>query len=108
VDSNSCVNNAFTAITVQSCIGIDDGLEGIGIIVYPNATRGQFTIQKTANLNKSVAVRLLDTNSKLIIQKVIPSGTPSVEMDITHCSTGIYFVHLIIDGELFVMEVLKN
>jgi hypothetical protein len=107
-DGNSCINSDTTIITVDVCAGIDNINTDFGIIIYPNPSTGQFTIEKPNNLNEEVQVKLLDATSKLILEKVIPIGQQKVEMDIRNYSKGIYYLHIIVDDEHFVKQILKN
>jgi PKD repeat protein len=107
-DGNSCINSDTTIITVDICIGIDNINSDSGIIIYPNPSTGQFTIEKPNDLNKEVQVKLLDATSKLILEKIIPIGDQKVEMDIRNYSKGIYYLQLIVDDEIFIKQLLKN
>lgn len=107
-DGNSCINSDTTIITVQLCTGIDNFGNDFGILIYPNPSTGQFTIEKPRDLNKEVQVKLLDVTSKLILEKVIPVDQQKVEMDIRNYSKGIYYLQLIVNDEIFVKQVLKN
>jgi hypothetical protein len=107
-DGNSCINSDTTIVTVDVCTGIDNISTDFGIIIYPNPSIGQFTIEKPSDLNKEVQVKLLDATSKLILEKVIPIGKQKVEMDIRNYSKGIYYLHLIVNDEHFVKQILKN
>ncbi|PCI94138.1 MAG: hypothetical protein COB15_14850 [Flavobacteriales bacterium] len=107
-DGNSCINSDTTIITVDICTGIDNISTDYGIIIYPNPSTGQFTIEKPNDLNKKVQVKLLDATSKLILEKVIPVGKQKIEMDIRNYSKGIYYLQLIVDDKIFIKQILKN
>lgn len=107
-DTNSCTNSDTTIITVDACTGIDNINTVFGIIIYPNPSLRKFTIEKPNDLNKEVQIKLLDATSKLILEKVSPIGKQKVDMDIRNYSKGIYYLQLIVDGEVFVKQILKN
>ncbi len=107
-DGNSCINSDTSIITVENCTGIDNIKNDFGIIFYPNPNIGQFAIEKTSNLNKEIKVQLLDIASKLILEIVIPIDKQKLEIDITKYSKGIYYLHLNIDDEQLVKQILKN
>lgn len=107
-DGNSCINSDTTIITVQLCTGVENIDNDFGILIYPNPSTGQFTIEKPSDLNKEVQVKLLDVTSKLILEKVIPADQQKVEIDIRNYSKGIYYLQLIVNDEIFVKQVLKN
>jgi hypothetical protein len=107
-DGNSCINSDTTVVTVEVCTGINNISSDFGIIIYPNPSTGQFTIEKPNDLNKEVQVRLLDSSSKLIVSKTIPIGQQKIEMDIRNYSKGIYYLQLIIKDQVFIKQILKN
>ena len=53
-------------------------------------------------------MKLLDGNSKLIIDKTILNNQDIIEFDITNYSKGLYYLHIIIDNKTFVKKILKN
>lgn len=107
-DGNSCTNSDTTIVTVEICTSIDNVSTDYGIIIYPNPSTGQFTIEKPNDLNKTVQVKLLDATSKLILENVIQIGNQKIEIDIRNYSKGIYYLQLIVDDKIFVKQILKN
>jgi uncharacterized repeat protein (TIGR01451 family) len=107
-DSNSCINSDTTIINVMLCTAIDESTTDFGIIIYPNPNTGLFTVEKPSDLNKQVIIKLLDVSSKLILEKVIQAGQQKIDMDITNYSKGIYYLQLIVEGEVFVKQILKD
>jgi hypothetical protein len=73
-DINSCINSDSTFITVEQCVGIDDFVNDLGILIYPNPNTGLFIIEKSSELDKEVNISLLDASSRVVIDKVIPKG----------------------------------
>ncbi|PCJ28554.1 MAG: hypothetical protein COA97_01010 [Flavobacteriales bacterium] len=105
---NSCGNGTQACQTISIITGIDEVENNFGILIYPNPNTGQFIIEKPSDLNKEVKVKLLDATSKLIMDKIIPIGKQKIEMNITQYSSGIYYLQLIIDDEVFVKQILKD
>lgn len=107
-DTNSCINNDTTVVTVKMCVGVDEIDDDLGILIYPNPNTGLFTIEKPTGIQEAVQVKILDAMSKLIIDKVIPIGKRKLEIDITNYSDGIYYLQLVVGEEVFVKQILKN
>lgn len=107
-DTNSCVNRDTTIITIDACTGINNSTSDFGILIYPNPSTGLFTIEKPNNLNKEVQIRVLDATSKLIVENTISLGKQKIEVDITTYSSGIYYLQLQVEEEVFVKQILKK
>ena len=107
-DGNSCTNSDTTGIKVEICTGINDISTDFGINIYPNPNTGQFIINKPNDLNKEVHIKLLDITSRLILEKVIPTGKKNVTIDIRNYSNGMYYLYLIVDDEQLVKQIIKK
>ncbi|PKP51400.1 MAG: hypothetical protein CVT95_00915 [Bacteroidetes bacterium HGW-Bacteroidetes-12] len=107
-DINSCINSDSTFITVEQCVGIDDFVNDLGILIYPNPNTGLFIIEKSSELDKEVNISLLDASSRVVIDKVIPKGQQKIEMDITSYSKGVYYLQMTIGDKVYVKQILKN
>jgi len=107
-DNNSCINSDTTNVYVVLCTSIEDVNVVPNIKIYPNPNTGKFIIEKINEINQSINVKLLDGNSKLIIDKTILNNQDIIEFDITNYSKGLYYLHIIIDNKTFVKKILKN
>ena len=100
IDTSSCV--------VLANVGINEVANGFGILVYPNPNTGEFTVEKPVKLNKAVEVKILDATSKMIIDKVLPIRKQKLSINIRGYSNGVYYLQMIVEGEVFVMPILKE
>lgn len=107
-DSNSCINSDTTSIYVVLCTSIEDINVIPNIKIYPNPNTGKFIVEKINEFNQSINVKLLDGNSKIIIDKTILNNQDIIDFDITNYSKGLYYLHIIIDNNTFVKKILKN
>lgn len=107
-DNNSCINSDTTSVYVVLCTNIEDVNVIPNIRIYPNPNTGKFIVEKINEFNQSISVKLLDGNSKLIIDKTILNNQDIIEFDITNYSKGLYYLHIIIDNNTFVKKILKN
>ena len=67
-DGNQCVNSDTTIVTVDICAGLENMNTDFGIIIHPNPTDGNFSIDLRDNYN-IVSVRITDLRGKLIQSK---------------------------------------
>lgn len=92
------------AITVDPCIGIDEGTDmNDNISVYPNPNNGQFTfdieIPGTAHFNLSV----VDMMGKVVYGKELRNitGNYKQNIDLEGIADGIYFVRVDMNGQTY-------
>jgi hypothetical protein len=104
---NSCTNTDTTSITIESCAGVETYNNPFGILIYPNPTSGEFTIEKPKNLNSDVIIKLVDVNSKLILKDNLPTDKQELKIDLRTFSTGIYYLQFIVEGEQFIKKIIK-
>ncbi len=91
-NSNNC--QASDTIFANELVGIDDILDPVAVLVYPNPSTGKFnlTIDKA---NSIVKLRILDPVGKEIYSDTILSNvTYSTTLDLTTAANGVYFVQL--------------
>jgi len=106
-DDGTCINSDTTTIVIEGCAGINDNFQEIGILIYPSPNSGKFTIEIPSDLNREVDVKLVDSNSKLILVRTMLKGDTKIEVDITNYNGGIYYLHLIIDDIIYIEKILK-
>ena len=96
-DTTECID-----VTIS---GIDDYDDGI-LSLYPNPTTGMVNVQFTMNNEQSGAgeIQVLDVYGRLL-QTVETCHGASLQIDLSHYATGIYFVRMVNGGK--VMAVRK-
>ncbi len=108
VDTNGCVNDDTTIITVNLCVGIDENENELDILIYPNPNTGKFTIEKGTEINNPIEVIVLDMHTKKIVDTIIPKESQKIEIDITTYGNGIYFLQLSAGEKIVIKRVFKN
>lgn len=106
ITKNGCIDTSSCYSIIA--IGVNEVINDLGILIYPNPNTGLFTIEKSSELDKKVNISLLDASSRVIIDKLIPKGQQKIEMDITSYSKGVYYLQLTVGKEVFVKKILKN
>jgi hypothetical protein len=86
----------------------DNGVEAIRkteTIVYPNPSNSDFTIKINADSDVEASVEIIDIYGKKLMQSKARTGT-SIKMG-QQLKSGIYFVRVIIAGEVTTTKVIK-
>jgi len=72
--------------------------EVTGLVAYPNPTRGMLTLAINKELLSQVhSIKIYNTSS-VLIQDISRQKKERVNIDLSDLSTGIYFLHIQIDG----------
>jgi hypothetical protein len=73
--------------------------KGSKILVYPNPTTGEFTVQ-FEDMTRSATVRIMDIQGRVMEQRnVEPSQMPSANFNLSGKSAGIYLIEVLQDGQ---------
>lgn len=67
-NADSC-SDVFCDSVFVSDVGIDRGLNGAKLSVFPNPTSGTFTVEWSNHLNEEVEVELLDLTGRVLLQR---------------------------------------
>ena len=85
-DANGC--DTVITFTVGTSAGIgDDPAIAETLLIYPNPTKGIFTLELEGEYN----VRITDARGRLILEK---SGVDKTEFDLSMQERAVYFVHV--------------
>jgi len=87
---------------------INEILRGSEIIIYSNPSHGIFTIERPVNTIEKAHIKILDVNSKLILETTIEKESQNTSIDISKYNSGIYFIKLIIKNQVSVKRILKE
>lgn len=113
VDVNGCMNSAAISVSVASCENIAkfQGLNGIGVSVFPNPTKGKITIKDSKIGTTQVRARVLDLHSKVILDQMLQfnPADQTAELTISQLSAGTYFLKLSFDNDRTeVLRIIKE
>ncbi|WP_417619777.1 M4 family metallopeptidase [Oceanihabitans sediminis] len=75
--------------------------------VYPNPSNGVFTLKKTQNIHLSSA-KIHDINGRVIKEFDLSNMQMKKDMDLTHLSSGIYFVTITSPEAKTVLKLVKQ
>ena len=78
------------SITVNT-VGITEIIQTLNLIVYPNPTTGELRIENGELKIENVAI--YDVMGRLLQSKIVNQKS-KIELDISHLSSGIYFLRI--------------
>lgn len=102
------VNNAL--ISVTGTVDTED-FTFEEFVVYPNPTKGIFSLKLTPDTNSPVAVSIYDIRGRLIKADTFEENLTTVfhkEFDLNHLETGIYFIMVKNGDKKATKKLIKN
>ncbi|EAR13480.1 hypothetical protein PI23P_03262 [Polaribacter irgensii 23-P] len=92
--------------TVGSTLATNDfNTPEMGISFYPNPIQKDLNLQSTAiELSKNVTYYISDTTGKIVKKGNVKNKT----IDVENLNSGVYFIHLNIDGKKQNFKFIKN
>lgn len=103
-DLNSCTGVDSTTITVETCTGLNTSFDLNKIVVQPNPTNKDITID--LNTSKNVSIEILNTLGQ-VVTNLNYLNTQRINLELGNME-GIYFIRLTIDNAVKVIKVLKQ
>jgi endoglucanase len=102
-------SSAIAAPVIAQVARPTDSVFAANTILWPNPTRDNFTIQMNDTLQGKMVVQVIDGEgaSRLVTNSVKTPGVSSLTVPISELPSGVYFVRIIVDGEVLVRKVLK-
>jgi|GEM_PF-1764051 len=97
VDTSECVE--------VNTVGIDESTFGSGFTLYPNPTRGDFSVDLGREYN-SISVSLTDLSGRIIVLKSYDK-TDVVQLEINQ-PAGMYFVIIESDDQKAIIQLIKE
>ncbi len=96
-DNMGCIGKDTIMITFVDCTGLNNiDLENFIISVYPNPTKGKFTISSTETNIAKLKLEVLDVNGRIVYKNQVlnTKGFISENIDLSHRAKGIYIMRL--------------
>ena len=86
--------------------GTDDVTETLQFKIYPNPAKDKFKVQcqkffegmPSAKV-EAVKVEILDLNGIKLIEKLLPAGSETIEIDVSGLESGVYFCRLVSENK---------
>jgi hypothetical protein len=109
VDEDGCVGSAAQCTTIDLNVGGEEGIAiERGVSIFPNPSRGEFTL--SLDLKGLVSVQVFDAQGRLVHTEAFnaQSGTTNKTLDLSNMAKGTYLLKVNNSGaaltELLVIE----
>jgi hypothetical protein len=100
-----CANTATAGIVVSPCTGLQtSNLNLQNLLVYPNPSNGEFTVELKNGLNKTIEVT--DLTGRVILSNT--TSKDKVNVNISHLANGIYYVKVQSNNAVEVIKIMKQ
>ncbi len=96
-DGNGCSGQALQTVNVDGCVGLFENNK-IEYAIYPNPAQGNFTIVSEMEFD---AIELRDINGRLI-----QSINSNELVNISKLSSGVYFIEMNHEGQLYIERLI--
>lgn len=96
VDGNGCENFATDLIYVKQWMGINKIMNGIQIEIYPNPSKGSFTLKLNSDRSEILSLKIVNNLGKSVFEEtnINPGVNFSRMIDLTDSPEGLYFLNL--------------
>ena len=94
VDAYGC--NASDSVLINFVLNVEDINQNIAFDVYPNPTKGQFTIQIEGTISQTYSLEIVNIQGQVLYQKDINvnSSKYSESIDVSTWAKGVYVLRL--------------
>jgi photosystem II stability/assembly factor-like uncharacterized protein len=88
-----------TLLKYGELTGTNEVTETLQFEIFPNPAKCKFKVQGQKFKVVDAKIEIYDLNGRKLIEKQIPSGNETVEVDVSSLQSGIYFCHLISENK---------
>jgi len=92
----------------SSTMGIEGGNNNEMVSVFPNPTTGIVSVQIANNYSGNAEMNITDLLGKNISTGIVTLSNGKVVTDISGLNTGIYLLDVVVNGDHFVTQIVKN
>lgn len=93
-DAWGCEGSGDQTVTVVNCVGLDENAANIALEVYPNPTKGIFSVDVNADQIHTADLKVIDVLGKVVFEQkeLNINGSHQSSIDLSNNPEGIYFV----------------
>jgi hypothetical protein len=92
---------------VQESLGVSENAENSLFDIFPNPSGGIYTIWFKENTINPVSVEIFNSTGVLVEQLIFESGQ-AYKLDLTGQPSGLYFVRISEDGNVYSKKIIKE
>jgi hypothetical protein len=93
---------------VDEFTGIGEFLNNLSITLAPNPNDGSFALSVSATIEQVIDIRVFNITGRVVFEEtsVSTNASCSVDTDLTNQPEGMYFVHILTDGNRYAEKVV--
>jgi len=88
----------FNTLTQREEALASETASAVAAVVYPNPSRGRFTIQLSESLSESGKLTVRDLSGREVYHTVLISGTTEIQVELLDLASGLYLMELSAPG----------
>lgn len=92
----------------NSVMGIEDANNNELVSVFPNPTTGMVNVQIANGFSGNAEMNITDLLGKKVSSSIVALSNGKLVTDVSGLTNGIYLIDVVIDGEHFVTQIIKN
>jgi len=97
--NNGYIVGNYTVLKYGEVSGVGDGVETLKFEIFPNPAVSVVSLQSTVFGQQSSVIEVFDLNGRKLIEKQIPAGNETVEVDVSSLESGVYGCKLITEAK---------
>jgi hypothetical protein len=83
----------MTEISTGTSVG-DDDYSDLDILIYPNPTKGIFTINLKSEKSSLDNLRLYNITGQLVLEQNMSQSINQYDIDVSHLNSEVYTIHI--------------
>ena len=104
-----CTTDQTFTVTSSTTSSIYNETNVAEMVVFPNPTKGELTLQLAQVLEGSASVSIMDISGKLIEKQQISATDNTITLSLSHLVSGVYFIQLTTEkGQSSVVKICKS
>lgn len=104
-DINHADNALCDTAIFYGQVGVNEFVYSDNLILYPNPFADKLNIEIKKSNFKNAMIRISDLAGKIILTRAVYNSNE--QFDFSDFSSGVYFVNVIVDGEQYILKMVK-